>query len=195
MRAVLVARGLVGLWFGTRIFTTDAPLWGDTFDILTTYLLIDGLLGILLAVLSFREATVTKAQREWTFAFVLLIDGFGRVLAGIGVRIWPGLPGFPVTFVVAIGIMAACTAAVGLGEFTLVAEEEVARHGHRHEQPQLSVGPTAVASLVAILFGFFAMVSIGEPERARLLISGYVVFAGVAMLLMAVARLRHHRAR
>jgi hypothetical protein len=188
MRAILVARGVVGLWFGSRIFAADAPLWGAAFDLLTTYLLIDGALGVVLALLSFREATVTKAQREWTLAFVLLADGVGRLLSGIGVHIWPGLPGFPVSLVVAISIMAACTAAVGLVEFTLVAEEEVARHGPKHNRPQISAGPTAVASLVAILFGVFAVISIGDPERARRLIAGYAVSAGIAMWLMAWAR-------
>jgi hypothetical protein len=195
MRVVLLARGLIGLWFGTRIFTLHEPLWGATFDVLALYLLVDGVLGILLALLSFREATVTAAQREWTLAVVFLVDGAGRTLAGTSVRVWPGLSGFPVTAVIAIGVMAACTAAVGFSELTLVAEEEVARHGHRHSRAQLSAGPTAAASVLAILFGVGAVVSIGDPDRARTLIAAFVVATGVVMLCMAWSARARQRAR
>jgi hypothetical protein len=188
MRAVLVARGLIGLWFGTQIVTLHAARLGQTFDVLANYLLVDGLLGIVLALLAFREASRTGAQREWTLAVVFLADGVGRTFAGVGVRIWPGLPGFPVTAVIAIGVMAVCTAAVGLSEFALAADEEIARHGRRHATPQFAAGPTGVASIVAMLFGIAAIAWIGEPERTRTLIGGYVIAAAIVMFGLAWAR-------
>jgi hypothetical protein len=110
--------------------------------------------------------------------------------SGIAVHVWPGIPGFPVTAVSFIGIMAICTAMIGVGEATLVAEEEVATHGRRHDRPQFAVGPVSLASIAAVTFGIASFLLIGEPAYVHMLLVAYIVAAAVVMFAMAWVR-RH----
>src|SRR5581483_11846706 len=121
---IFVIRCLLALWFGGRIVALSGLASEETFDLLADYLLIDGLLGIALGVSYLRQAHARGARREWTLGVIFAADAVGRSLAGTAIHLWPGIAGFPVTAVVFIGIMAACTAAVGFGELVVAGEEE-----------------------------------------------------------------------
>jgi hypothetical protein len=188
MGLILVVRGLVGLWFARQLAGVPAAAWERVFDVLADYLLADGALGFVMAIAELRRGIAGRMPRERTLAAVFLIDALGRTASGTAVHVWPGLAGFPVTAVAFIGIMGACTAIVGLTEATLVVEEEVARHGPRHDRPQLAVGPVSLASIVSVVFATAAFLLIGEPRYVHLLLVAYIAAASVVMLTMAWTR-------
>ena len=184
MVMTLLARGLVGLFFAATLMRSTELSWEGYFEVLARYLLIDGLIAALLGAMLLRESLGKQRERELAFAVVMLTDAGGRALSGVALFYWPGLSGFPVTAVVFIAIMAACTAAVGVVEAWLTAREELARHGRQHETPQFMAGPVGLASLVSTAFGIAAIVSMGSPDRTRLLITSFVAAAGIVSIAM-----------
>jgi hypothetical protein len=188
MRAILVIRGVIGLWFAARLAALPSAPWDGTFDLLADYLIIDGALGFVVAILSLRRGVAGRMAREQNLAVVLLVDAIGRTASGIAVHIWPGIPGFPVTAALFIGIMAACTAMIGFTEGMLVVEEELVRTGHRRDRPQLAVGPVTLASIASVVFGLASFLLVGQPEYVHVLLVAYILAAAVVMLAMAWAR-------
>lgn len=188
MPLLLAARGLVGLWFGFRILQLAPSSWGVIFNLLADYLLVDGALALAVSVLFLREGTATDASRERNLGVVLLIDGLGRTVSGLAVHAWPGLPDFPVTATIFLVVMAVCTAAVGLTEATLVLREEAARHGRQHSAAQLPAVPIGAASIVSLIFGVGAVIVVGDPRLLHFLLAGFILSAGVVMLVMAWSR-------
>ena len=182
MRTALVLRGLVGLWFASRI--GSAAPWGEMFDSLTAYLRLDGLVGVIVASLLFHEAIVNGARREFVLAVALAVDAAGRLGAGTAVHFWPGIPDFPVTAALAIGMMAFCTVAIGLTEALLVVREEAARHGHRG-RAQLPAVPIGVAGVASTTFGLLAALAVGDPDRLRPLLVMHVIAMSGVMLALA----------
>lgn len=185
MIITLLVRGFVGLFFAATLTRSSGLSWEGYFDVIGRYLLIDGLIAAVLGATLLRESLGKQREREMVFGVVMLIDAGGRILSGAALFYWPGLSGFPVTAVVFVAIMAACTAAVGLVEAWLTAREEIARHGRAHESPQFMAGPVGIASLVSTGFGIAAILSMGSPDRTRLLITGFVTAAAVVSLAMA----------
>jgi hypothetical protein len=190
MRAILIVRGVVGLWFAARLAAVPAASWDGIFDLLADYLIVDGALGFVVALASLRKGVIGGMTRERNLAVVLLVDALGRTTSGIAVHIWPGIPGFAVTAALFIGLMAVCTGMVGVTEGTLVVEEEVARHGRRHDRPQLAIGPVTLASIASVIFGFASFLFIGEPAYVHVLLVAYIVAAAAVMLAMSWARRR-----
>ena len=180
MRGALIVRAAAGLWFALSI-GIGAPTWLRSVDLVGAYLRVDGLLGLLVAGLFAHEARRLDARREGVLAVVLAVDAAGRSLSGFAALVWPGLLEFPVTLAVFLGIMAACTAAVGLTEATLAIEEEVARHGRWHSRPQIAAGPVGVAAIASIGFGIAAIAFVGDPEVMRMLIIGHIVSVAAVM--------------
>ena len=195
MRLVLVARGLVGLWFGVRILELAPSSWAAIFNLLGDYLLIDGALALVVSALFVREGTVTDGSRERNLGIVLLVDGLGRIASGVAVHAWPGLPDFPVTAVAFLAVMAVCTAAVGLTEAAIVLREEAARHGRRHSPAQLPAVPVGAAAIVSIVFGVGAVLAVGSPRLLHLLLAGFIFSAGAIMFIMASSRRFTHARR
>ena len=194
MRLIHIARGIVGLWFAARLAMMPDGSWDRMFTYLADYLMIDGVLAFLVAGLWLREGVAGGMKREYQLGAVLLVDAVGRTASGVAVHVWPGIPGFPVTAVLFIGIMAACTAMVGVTEGRLIIDEEIARHGPRHDRPQLTVLPLTVASIASVIFGVVAFLSVGEPSRVQVLLTWYVFAAALAMLAIAWARQESKRA-
>src|SRR5205085_1244285 len=124
MRLTLIARGIVGLWFAAVLALIPSGSWDRMFDLLADYLIVDGVLALALAGLSLGEGVVGGMRREFQLGAVMLMDAVGRTVSGAAVHVWPGIPGFPVTAVLFIGIMAACTALVGFTEGQLIVAEE-----------------------------------------------------------------------
>ena len=185
MVMILLARGLVGLFFAATLTRSAGVSWDGYFEVIAQYLLIDGMIAALLGGMLLRESFGKQRERELALAVVMLTDAGGRFLSGAALWYWPGLSGFPVTAAVFVAIMASCTAAVGVVEAWLTAREELARHGRAHETPQFIAGPVGLASLVSIGFGIAAIISIGSPDRTRVLITGFVAAAAGVSFAMA----------
>jgi hypothetical protein len=188
MRALLIGRAAVGLCYGGVLAMSIGLPWADFFALLADYLVIDGALALPIAGLFLRESTGTQRGREMWLSVVFLIDAAGRLSSGVAVHVWPGIPGFPVTAVLFLVIMATCTAIVGFAEAWLTAREELARHGRRHEKPQFTAGPVGVASLTSTAFGVAALAFVDRPDSMRPLMAGFMVAAGAVMLIMAWSR-------
>jgi hypothetical protein len=187
MRAALVVRALVGLWFAARM-AVERDSWLSTAEQLGWYLRADGALALVVAGAFLREANRQDAPREAMFALVLLIDGAGRAVSGVATYVWPGLLEFPVTLLAFFGVMALCTTAVGLAEGTLVGEEEVAVHGRWHRHPQFPAGPVGVAAVASLGFGIAAMAVVGNPDWMRRLLVGHITSVSGVMAGLAWSR-------
>jgi hypothetical protein len=142
-------------------------------------------MALVVAGFFLRDSTRRAAHREGVLALVLFIDGAGRSVAGFSTHVWPGLLEFPVTLVLFLAFMALCTAAVGITEGTLVVEEEVARHGRWHSRPQFSAGPVGLASVVSIVFGIAAIVTMGNLDVTRQLLVGHLASLSAIMVGLA----------
>lgn len=195
MSLVLMLRGLLGLGFASWLARSQAISWESYFGIVAHYLTVDGLFGAVIAATLLREGLSGQKRRETVLGIVILVDAAGRTVSGLALHIWPGIAGFPVTAVIFVGIMAACTASVGLVEGWLSAREEVAIHGPHHERPQFMAGPVGLASLLSMGFGLAAIAFIGSPDLVRRLVDGFVATAGVVSMAMAWSWMRLHHAR
>jgi hypothetical protein len=190
MSALLIFRGLIGLAFAAYLRRSHALTHEQFYFELAGYLIVDGVLAWGIAGAMVRESLQRQREREMVLSIVLLVDGIGRVTAGIAVLLWPGIPGFPVTAALFNGVMAASTAAVGLAEAWLTAREEIARPGRQHQRGQFMAGPVGIASLVSIAFGVAITIQIGSPATVRSLISWFVAAAGAVALAMAWSHAR-----
>jgi hypothetical protein len=188
MGIMLAVRGMVGVVYAIRIGTTPPEAWTPMFGLLVDYLIIDGMLGFVVGALSIAEGVRRGRPRETDLGIVISVDAGGRIASGIAVHVWPGIPDFPVSAVAFIGIMAACTAMVGMAEARLTVAEEVARHGRRHERAQFAAWTVALSSAAALLFGVITFVEIGDPARIHSLLAAYILAAGGVMLGMAWSR-------
>lgn len=195
MSVTLLIRGLVGLFFAGVLAQASHLSWEGYFVIVSRYLIIDGLIGAVLGLALLGDSVGRQREREMVLGIVMLVDAGGRIVSGGALLVWPGIAGFPVTAVMFIAIMAACTAGVGLAEAWLTAREEFARHGRVHQAPQFVAGSVGAASLLSIGFGIAAVARIGSPDHVRGLLTGFVSAAGAVSLAMAWSahRLRGRR--
>jgi hypothetical protein len=187
MKFLLILRGMIGVLFGARLIA-ELPSWDAFFNLLADYLVVDGLFACLVAVFLVRDTMGTAKQRELVLAMTCMTDGIGRLASGAAIHLWPGIPGFPVTAVLFIGVMAVGTGIVGVAEAVVFTEEELAEHGKRHERPQFTAGPVSLAALFSIAFAVAAMMFMGNPDLMERLLSSYVLAASLAMFAMAQAR-------
>ena len=193
MGAFMIMRGMIGLAFSALLLTPLAADWGVMFKYLSYYLILDGTLGLCVATVLYRDSNAGAQTHLGSLAGVIFVDAFGRIVSGIAVQVWPGIPGFPLTAVIFIGLMATFTAVVGFVQAALIAEEEIARHGRRHARAQFSVPPVLLSALVSVAFGVAALLFMGEPRIVRLLLAGY--FAAAGMVMLTIARARHRMVR
>ena len=189
MRAILILRGLVGLWFAARFATGDLVTIGALLAQVADYLVIDGIIGFAVAGALYREGRHGKPHLG-SLGAVLLIDAAGRTTSGAAANIYPGIPDFPLTAALFVGMMATFTALLGFAEVGLVTEEEIGRLGPRHERPQFAVTPVLLSALASVAFGV-ALLFTANPPALRLLMGGYV--ASNACVMFAMAWTRRHR--
>jgi hypothetical protein len=188
MRRVLLLRGTVGLFFAADVLANPAVDRDAMFTVLSNYLLADGVLGVIVAAMLLRDGFGTARPRLRDLGVVLLVDGFGRIGAGIVPRIWPGTSGFPVTAVLFLGLVAAFTALLGLTEAALTTAEERARHGPAHARPQFAVAPVLFSSAASLAFGIAGFALVGDVTSTHFLLAAYMTSAGAVAFSMAWAR-------
>ena len=183
MRFVLVLRAAVGLLFGARLLMATSVGFTTMFGWLADYLIIDGALALFVAVALIFDSVAGSKARETALGALVVVDALGRLAAGIAVYIWPGIPDFPVTAMVFLGVMAGCTALLGVVATAIVGGEEHARHGSHHERPQFQVGAVSVAAITSIAFGALALVYLADIEMIQPLLGLYMIGGALVMLL------------
>lgn len=191
-RTIFLVRGGLALLWAVGLFAIRDASWDTFFTVFVDYLILDGLLGFVIAGALIREASRTVRVREGMLGAATLVDSAGRLASGIAVHVWPGIPGFPVTAVLFLAVMATGTATIGLLEAGLTAREEFARRSPVHERPQFAAGPFALAAIASAAFGIASIVFIDRPDQMRLLIAAYVAAAGVSMFLIGRAHQQRH---
>src|SRR5471030_2525035 len=141
MSILMLVRGLIGLWFGFHFFRAPATDWDGLFQLLADYLIVDGFAGLVLGGSLYVEAIRAGKSHLGGVGAVMLIDAAGRTAFGIAVHVWPGIPGFPVSALMFIVLMAVLSAVAGFAEAGIVVEEDVARFGRGHAAAQFAVSP------------------------------------------------------
>jgi hypothetical protein len=188
MRPLLIVRGIVGLFFGFRFLSDTTGSWSHAFSLLAEYLIVDGVLGFIIAGLLRRQPLVGGKPRLRILATVLIVDAVGRIATGIAVKVWPAIAEFPVTALIFIALVAVMTAAVGFAEAALIAEEDIARYGHQHARPQFPISPVLLSSVASLAFGGAALFFAGNTGATRIILAGYVTAAAMVMFAMAWTR-------
>jgi hypothetical protein len=138
--------GLFAVWVLTR-----HPGWTDIFDTGALYGLVDGTLGLVTVALLMRLAVGGAPRLLATMTF---IDAVGRLVAGIALRLFPGIPVVLVTavpFFVALGAVVAGLGVVAMAVW-LVARLRAGR-GWSLDTDAL-FDPLAVAALVSFGVGY-----------------------------------------
>ena len=178
LRVVLVARCLVSLalvWFFASAKPSTPP------EIMTgfaPYTFTDGVLALILAGLA-----LSAGWRE-DLAAVVAFGGSIRVAAALAIWYGPGIPYFPVTFVLYVGILAALGFVLGVLELGEAGRLR-ADVGWRPWNIVL-----AVEGCATVLLAILAFFTIPEPIAvSRLLVAGAVLeaFAVLAVGVKSVA--------
>jgi hypothetical protein len=161
---ILGARALVNGLFALWLWTA-APGRPAFFSGAATYLAADGILALLaFGVLAF--GVIVEAPRLLTGATAS--DGALRILAAIALRVFPGLPDFPVTAVAFFGMIGSCAACLAIAAMTMRIGVWRSRH-HAHERTPLALheelDPIFIAGAVALVFIGYAFLK-GPPINA-----------------------------
>ena len=100
LRAALIARCLVCLFFAWRLAHASPTSATDLAGVFSQFVLADGLLAIALAVV------VRGAGWDWAISAIAALDGAMRLAAYLVLYFAPGIPGFAVTLVVFAALLA-----------------------------------------------------------------------------------------
>jgi hypothetical protein len=161
---VLAGRAVVNALFALWLWNIK-PSWSEFFAGGASYLVMDGVLGVLAAIiLSFGvlgEAPVLLTAATGG-------DGALRILAAVALWTFPGLPDFPVTAVAFFAIIGGCAVCLALVAVTIRIRVWRLRH-LAHESTPLAMheelDPVFLAGIVAVVlvgYAFFA----GPPVTA-----------------------------
>jgi len=162
--AVLGCRALVNGLFACWLFARG-PTWDDVFAAASIYALADGALALVTtAVLASRPGRLgAPFLLSMTATNALIL-----IAAGVALRVWPGISGFPVTLVMfygAVGVWAASLGAVAIAmAVRVIVHDRGADRRHRLRDHEL-VDPIVIGGLVAILFVAYALI-VGPPTDA-----------------------------
>ena len=155
----LGARALVNGLFAAWLWST-APAWSDFFAGAASYLIMDGALAMLATLLlAINVLDVPPLLTGATAA-----DGVARVVAGVALRMFPGLPDFPVTAVAFFGVVGGWAACLATAAIVVRASVWHARH-HAHRSTPLALheelDPLVITGIVAL--GLVAYTFVNGP--------------------------------
>jgi hypothetical protein len=145
---VLGARALANGFFAAWLWSTS-PAWSDFFAGAASYLVVDGALAMAAAIL----LSVNVLEGPALLTGATAADGVARVAAGVALRMFPGLPDFPVTAVAFFGVVGGWAACVATAAIVVRASVWRARH-HAHRSTPLAMheelDPLVIAGIVAL---------------------------------------------
>jgi len=160
------------------------PGWFEIFWIGSVYALVDGALGIATTMLLIRRRPVGAPP---LLVAMVLADALLRVMAGVLIRVFPGLPDNPLTAVLFFGVLAGWAAVAGITAIVawLIAHEF--HHVRRALSPVRAVfDPLSGAGLIALALAAYAIVR-GPPATAEALSACVAAATAAQMLVFMVA--------
>jgi hypothetical protein len=140
--------------------------WSEIFEAASVYALADGALALITA------AVLLKRRRRIGVPFlpaITLANALVLVSAGVAVRAWPGISGFPMTLVMFYGIVGVWAASLGAMAITMsirVIERDRGADRPRRIRDLGLVNPIVISGLVAIVFVADLLVA-GPPSSAE----------------------------
>jgi hypothetical protein len=147
---VLLLRGIDHGAFAAWVLN-QRPGWTEIFDIGALYGLADGTLGLVTFALLLRGAP-SGAPR--LLAMMTLLDAIGRLVAGVALRAFPGLPVVLTTAVPFFAAVGACVAGLGVVAVTVWAIARVRGGRSWSFDTDALFDPLAAAALVSFVVGY-----------------------------------------
>jgi len=183
---VLATRAIMNGLFAAWLWSA-APPWSEFFAGASRYLVADGVLAMLTAI--FLASNVLPVPPLLTGATAA--DGIARVVAGIALRMFPGLPDFPVTAVAFFGVIGGWAACLATAAILIRVSVWRSRH-HAHRSTPLAIheelDPLVVAGILALALVGYAFV-MGPPTKLADYRALGIVWTGVLAFAFAVAAL------
>ena len=177
LRTVLIVRCLLDLAFAWRVQGVADPSGIDLADVFAPFSLLDGIAALMVAIVGF------PARLPPSIVLLAAADGTLRIAASAALHFGPGIPYFPVTAVLYVGVLAALGVAFGIGE-------EVAARQIEHEGGwnRLSIA-LAIAGAATVALGVTEFALLHSPRAfANLLTSGLAMQAMTMLAIAAGAR-------
>lgn len=173
---------------------SHTPGWTRIFDAAATYALVDGGLAVLMAMQIARHA---PAGGSPLLLWIAVSDAILLLGAGLMIRVFPGVSGFPITmtlFYAVVGLWAATLGAVAIGVSFFRIEHDRHESRSRRLRDHELFDPIAGAGVVAVGFAIYAFVSgppTDGPSLLRVSTMGASILAGVFLLGSIGMLLRH----
>jgi hypothetical protein len=190
LAATLAVRGCLNAAFGGWLLARR-PTWTGVFDVGSIYAIADGALGLLSVVMI---VSLTPRGLLRFLAAVTCVDAIGRLIAGIAVRAFPGIPHVPmvvVPFFAAIGAGVAGLGLIGITEWL------VARMRGRRDwstEADALFDPLAAAALVSFAVGFVLFANPpGTVEMLRAVAASASGALAVVFLVASVGAIANRR--
>lgn len=174
LRLALVGRSILDfacVWYLARLTHPSPPAVAEAF---VAFALLDGIAAAVLAVLSI------SARLPCGIAALAALDALLRIIAGSALHFGPGIPYFPITLVLYLGILVAFAFAFGIAEIV-----EARRLEREFGWSPLTVG-IAVAGVVTLAIPVAQLTIFPEPERLPLLFAIGLSLQAVTMLGLAI---------
>jgi hypothetical protein len=163
LAVTLACRACVNAAFAWWLWTR-APGWTDIFGAASVYVLIDGALAL---VMAFQLAVHPRARSSFLLS-ITVADAVLLIAAGIALRVFPGLSGFPVTIVLlyaAVGVWGASLGGLAVTVAVISVEHDIHADHARRLRDHALFDPLAGAGLIAVAFAVYAFV-VGPPVDA-----------------------------
>ena len=174
LRVALIGRCILDVafvWYFARLTHASPSVVADAF---AAFGLLDGIAAAVLAVLS------VSAQIPYGIAVLAATDAVLRIAAGSALHFGPGIPYFPVTLVLYLGILVAFAFGFGVAELI-----EARRLEREFGWSPLTVG-IAIAGAVTLVVPVAQMTIVPDLERLPLLFEIGVLLQAMTMLALAI---------
>jgi hypothetical protein len=172
LRVAFFGRAVVNAWLIAFLVGHRTGSIPDLIELLSLFLIVDGALACVSALIA---AVATPRLWVWLFAAV---DGLARLALGSLVQLAPGIPGFPVTAVIYLGLVSVVICLDGITDIVGTVEWRSVIGGRWAHVVSVSLG------LVLITIGAVIFLSVGEADAFRGL---FVLLSASQVLLLLTA--------
>lgn len=174
LRATLILRCIVSLIFAGYLVVARPSTLPDILSAFGKFSITDGALSLFLAIV------ILVAGWYRGLAALAALAGLVRIAAALGVRMAPGMPGFPVTLMLYIGILATLVFLLGL--LRLSAARRL--HGQLGGNPWTVV--LIVQGVAVAVIAVMAFVATVSPTGMRELLALAEAINAFALLAVAL---------
>ena len=174
LRVALLGRCMLDFgfaWYLPRLRHSSPDVVANA---LASFALLDGIAAAVIAVLSL------SARLRYGLAALAALDALLRIVAGSALRFGPGIPYFPITIALYLGMLVAFAFAFGVAEII-----EARRLQREFGWSSLTIG-IAVAAAVTLALPLVHLTIVTDPERVPMLFEIGVMLQGMTMLALAI---------